>query len=51
MFVPEYKVNVHAEPIDGLSMDKYDFECQFYIYSNRVVTIKKENMKQNEVNG
>lgn len=49
--VSEYKVNVHAEPIDGLSMDGYDFECQFYIYSNRVVTIKKADMKQNEVNG
>lgn len=47
--VPEYKVNVHAEPIDGLSMDKYEFECQFYVYSNKVVTIKKEDMKQNEV--
>ena len=47
--VTEYKINVHAEPIDGLSMDKYDFECQFYVYSNKVVTIKKEDMKQNEV--
>ena len=49
--VTEYKVNVHAEPIDGLSMDKYDFECQFYVYSNKIVTVKKEDMKQNEVNG
>ena len=49
--VTEYKINVHAEPIDGLSMDKYDFECQFYVYSNKVVTIKKEFMKQQESNG
>ena len=51
MFVTEYKVNVHAEPIDGLSMDKYEFECQFYVSPNKVITIKKEDMKQSEVNG
>ena len=50
-FVTEYKINVHAEPINGLSMSQYNFECQFYVYSNKVVTIKKEDMKQNEVNG
>ena len=36
--VNEYKVNVHAEPIDGLSMDKYEFECQFYVFSNKGVS-------------
>ena len=50
-FVTEYKINVHAEPIDGLSMSQYNFECQFYVYSNKVVTIKKEDMKQQEING
>lgn len=51
MYVTEYKINVHAEPIDGLSMSQYNFECQFYVYSNKVVTIKKEDMKQQEING
>ena len=38
--IAEYKVNVHADPIDGYSMDKYDFECQFYVVPNRFVTTK-----------
>lgn len=49
--VTEYKINVHAEPIDGLGMSEYEFECQFYVYSNKVVTIKKVDMKQQETNG
>ena len=49
--VTEHKINIHAEPIDGLSMSNYDFECHFYICSNRVVTIKKSEMKQSQVNG
>ena len=51
ILIPEFKVNIHAEPIDGLSMDKYDFECQFYVYSNRIITIKKKDMKQQKING
>ena len=47
--VSEYKINVHADPIDGYSMSDYDFKCQFYVYSNKIVTVKKEDMKQNEV--
>ena len=49
--VQEYKINVHAEPIDGLSMAKYEFECQFYTRSNKVVTIPKIEMKKSEVDG
>lgn len=41
----EFKINVHVEPIDGYSMNDYDFQCSFYVYTNRVVTIKKEDMK------
>ena len=40
----EFKINAHVEPIDGLSMSKYNFEYQFYVYSNKVVTIKKEDI-------
>ena len=37
----EYKINVHVEPIDGSTMDDFDFECILYVYSNRGVTFKK----------
>lgn len=42
----ELKINVHVEPIDGLHMSDYDFECAFYIYRNKRVVIKKSEMKQ-----
>lgn len=50
-FVTEHKINIHADPIDGYSMNDYDFECQFYVYSNRKVTIKKSEMIQVETDG
>ena len=43
--VSEFKVNVHADPIDGYSMKDYDFECHFHVYSNRVVVVKKKDMR------
>lgn len=43
-FKTEFKINVHVEPIDGYTMDNYDFFCEFYIYSNRRVRIKKKEM-------
>lgn len=47
----EYKINVHAEPLDGIHMDDYDFECKFYASSNKAVTInKKEMIRENEDN-
>ena len=35
----EFKMNVHLEPMDGLHMSDYDFECAFYVYTNRKVVI------------
>lgn len=43
-FKTEFKINVHVEPIDGYTMDDYDFTCRFYIYTNRYVEVKKEEM-------
>ena len=37
----EYKINIHVEPVDGSTMDDFDFECILYVYSNRGVTFKK----------
>ena len=39
--VGEEKVLIHAEPISGLHLSDYYFEIDFYIYSNRIVTVKK----------
>lgn len=44
----ELKLNVHAEPIDGLHMEDYDFEVRFYTYSNKYVDVKKEDMIQSD---
>ena len=37
----EYKINVHVEPVDGSTMDDFDFECTLYVYSYKKVTFKK----------
>ena len=49
--VTEHKINIHADPIDGYSMSDYEFECKFFIYSNRTVTINKSEMIQNKIGG
>lgn len=42
----ELKLNVHLEPIDGMHMSNYDFECSFYTYRVKRVIIPKEKMKK-----
>lgn len=42
----EFKMNVHLEPMDGLHMSDYDFDCAFYVYTNRKVVIPKSRMKK-----
>lgn len=42
----EFKINVHVEPIGGFHMSSYDFECVFYVYSNKRVIITKSEMKK-----
>jgi hypothetical protein len=42
----EFKFNVHIETIDGLHMSEYDFECAFYVYTNRKVVLTKKEMIQ-----
>lgn len=37
----EFKINVNVEPIDGSTMDDFDFECLLYVYTNKGVTFKK----------
>ena len=40
----ELKINVHVEPIDGLHMSDYEFECAFYVYTNKKIVISKSEM-------
>ena len=42
----ELKINVHVDPIDGLHMSDYDFECAFFVYTNKKVVITKKEMKK-----
>lgn len=42
----EFKLNIHADPIDGYYMDDYDFEAQIYASANEVVSIPKNKMKK-----
>lgn len=47
MLGTELKINVHIEPVDGISMSQYEFECHFYAYSrNKGVKIAKKDMKK-----
>lgn len=40
----ELKINVHAEPVDGISMEAYDFYCDFYVIRGRFVRVPKSEM-------
>ena len=40
----ELKINVHAEPVDGIRMEAYDFYCDFYVMRNRFVRVPKSEM-------
>lgn len=42
----EHKFNIHLNSIDGLHMSEYDFECAFYVYTNRKVVIPKSKMRK-----
>lgn len=40
----EIKINIHAEPIDGISMYDYDFFCEFYSHPDRKTRLLKSEM-------
>lgn len=42
----EFKLNIHLEPVDGYHMSDYDFECAFYVFTNRKVVIPKSKMRK-----
>lgn len=49
-FGTEIKVNVSIEPIGSYTMDDYDFQCEFYCYTNRRFVITKGNMIREDAN-
>lgn len=40
----QLKLNIHIDPLGSLHMDDYDFECKFFVYQNKTVTIQKQQM-------
>lgn len=38
----ELKLNIHIEPLDGLTMDNYDFNVDVYVSQRKMVSAKKE---------
>lgn len=40
----DIKINIHLDRLDGYRMSDIDFTCNFFIYTNRKITIKKEVM-------
>ena len=47
----DLKVNVHIEPIDGITMDDMLFSCLFFTSSNiKTVNVSKKSMKRVDEN-
>lgn len=44
----ETKLNVHLNPIDGFKMVDYDFECEAFVFTNKVVKKQKAEMKKED---
>ncbi len=40
----ELKINVRIDRLDGYKMSDIDFTCDFFIYTNRKITVKKDSM-------
>ncbi len=46
MYGKDLKVDVHVEPVDGVHMADCDFQCEFFVFANRSVYVKKRDMIQ-----
>lgn len=40
----EIKLNIHVDPLGSLHMADYNFECKFYIFPKKFITINKADM-------
>lgn len=46
----EIKININISPLGNLTMDDYDFQCEFYCYSNRRFVVPKGDMIREDAN-
>lgn len=42
--IQEYKLNVHVDPIAGYHMDELNIKCVLFVYPNKAVEVRKEEM-------
>jgi len=43
----EIKLNIHIDPIDGVTMDDYDFFCEAFVQpAKNIITVRKSDMKR-----
>jgi hypothetical protein len=40
----DVKLNIHLEPIDGLTMDDYDFDVEAYCSTRNVLKFRKDEL-------
>lgn len=40
----QLKLNIHIDPLGTLHMDDYNFECKFFVFQKKSITITKEEM-------
>lgn len=40
----QLKLNIHIDPLGSLHMADYDFECKFFVFQKKSITITKEEM-------
>ena len=40
------EINIHLYPIDGYTMDEYDFTCEIFCTSLRKKTLRKRDMRR-----
>lgn len=46
----EIKLNISINPIGNYTMDDYQFECEFFCFANRRLTLGKEQMIRTDEN-
>ena len=42
----QLKLNIHIDPLGPLHMSDYDFECKFFVFQKKAITIAKSEMLQ-----
>lgn len=46
----DIKPYIELEPVGNLNMDDYDFQAEYFCYSNRRVVVKKQDMRRENEN-